>query len=142
MKQVATAIGIVLLAFHSAHAAEKEFFLMVDSWEEATSAYVAWDKLFYTVKGVKMQPIEFTEVQTEKITNLCSKVEKAVGDPTPRAIPKNYPKGVMTFSLTLPGSEKAFATLLLEDEKKGWAEAIELRDYLNSIGSKGKALER
>ena len=142
MKQVAIAIGIVLLAFHSAHAAEKEFSLMVNSSEEAISAYVAWDKLFYSVKGVKMRPIELTEVQIEKITKLCSNVKKAVGDPNPRAIPKNYPKGVMSFSLTLPGSEKAFATLLLKDEKKGWVEAIKLREYLDSIGSKGKALKK
>ena len=115
---------------------------MVNSSEEAISAYVAWDKLFYSVEGVKMRPIKLTEVQIEKITKLCRKVKKAVGDPNPRAIPKNYPKGVMSFSLTLPGSEKAFATLLLKDEEKGWGEAIKLRDYLDSIGSKGKALEK
>jgi hypothetical protein len=54
----------------------------------------------------------------------------------------DYAKGVMTFSLTLPGSEKTFATLLLEDDEKNWAVAIELRDYLDNIGSKEKPLKK
>ena len=83
---------------------------------------------------METKSINLTNDQLKQIRKLSEKVKKALVNPSPGAIPKGYTKGMMTFSLRLPGpKEEFFPALILEDDKEIWAVATKLRVYLDNI---------